>query len=83
METRPAVLVWPGKPFDPVWVDLLAGEIRAFPRDRMVASSDGTVFTGVPVFDSPCLLAERAVIEAEVPSADNPRRRALLEAFGR
>ena len=66
LETRPAVLVWPGMPFrDPVWVDLLAGEIRAFPRDRMVASADGTVFTGVPVLDSPCLLAERAAIEAK------------------
>ena len=66
LETRPAVLVWPGMPFrDPVWVDLLAGEIRAFPRDRMVASADGTVFTGVPVFDSPCLLAERSAIEAD------------------
>ena len=66
LETRPAVLVWPGKPFrDPVWIDLLTGEVRAFPRDRMVASADGTVFTGVPVFDSPCLLAERAAVETE------------------
>ncbi len=54
---------WPGKPFaDPVWVDMLTGEIRAFPRDRMVECADGVVFTGVPVYDSPCLLTERAAV---------------------
>ncbi len=64
LETRPMVLNWPGEPFgNPVWVDLLTGEIRAFPRDRMVACADGTVFTGVPVFDSPSLLTERAAVE--------------------
>ena len=63
-ETRPAVLNWPGEPFrDPVWVDLLSGEVRPFPRDHMVVCADGVVFTDVPVFDSPCLLTERAAVE--------------------
>ena len=66
LETRPAVLNWPGTSFvDPVWVDLLTGEIRAFPRDRMIECADGVVFTGVPVSDSPCLLTERATVEQE------------------
>ena len=63
METRPAVLNWSGKPFaDPVWVDLLTGGIRAFPCDRIIECADGVVFTGVPVYDSPCLLTERAAV---------------------
>ncbi len=63
LEKRPAVLRWPGAPFaDPVWVDLLTGEIRAFPRDRMIQCADGVVFINVPVYDSPCLLAERAAL---------------------
>jgi hypothetical protein len=64
LEKRPAVLNWPGTPFaDPVWVDLLTGEVRSFPRDRMVSCADGVVFTDVPVYDSPCLLTERAAVE--------------------
>ena len=63
LEKRPAVLNWPGKPFaDPVWVDLLAGEIRPFPREGMVSCADGVVFADVPVCDSPCLLAERSAL---------------------
>ena len=63
MEKRPAVLNWPGAPFkDPAWVDLLTGEIRAFPRDRMISCADGVVFTDVPVYDSPCLLTEYAAL---------------------
>ena len=63
LEKRPAVLRWPGAPFaDPVWVDLLTGEIRAFPRDRMIQCADGVVCINVPVYDSPCLLAERAAL---------------------
>ncbi len=60
LEKRPAVLNWPGKPFaDPVWVDLLTGDVREFPKCCMKACADGVVFINVPVYDSPCVLTER------------------------
>ena len=63
MEKRPAVFSWPGKPLaEPVWVDLLTGEVRAFPRERMISCADGVMFTDVPVYDSPCFITERAAI---------------------
>ena len=63
LEKRPAVIRWPGEPlWEPVWVDRLTGEIRAFPRDRMISCADGVVFTDVPVYDSPCLLTEYAAL---------------------
>ena len=52
-----------GKPLaEPVWVDLLTGEIRAFSRERMISCADWLVFTDVLVYDSPCLITERAAI---------------------
>ena len=66
LEKRPAVFSWPGAPLkDPVWVDLLTGEVRAFPKDRMKVCADGVVFTDVPVYDSPCLLTERRALDIE------------------
>ena len=64
LETRPAVLRWPGEPLEePVWVDLLTGEVRAFPKERMAVCADGVVFTDVPVYDSPCLITERHALD--------------------
>nr|MCR5838470.1 hypothetical protein [Kiritimatiellia bacterium] len=54
---------WPGKPLaEPVWVDLLTGEVRAFPRERMISCADGVMFTDVPVYDSPCFITERRAL---------------------
>ena len=64
METRPAVFRWPGSPLaSPIWVDMLTGAVREFPRNRMVSCADGVVFTDVPVYDSPCIITERAAID--------------------
>ena len=64
MEKRPAVLVWPGEPLaEPVWVDLLTGEVRAIPKENATVCADGTVFTDVPVYDSPCVITERRAID--------------------
>lgn len=62
-ETRPAVFKYPGgRPFrDPVWGDLLTGRVYAFPKERQIVVPAGVVFVDVPVYDSPCLLAERDV----------------------
>lgn len=60
-ETRPVVLEdIGGEPLrDPVWVDLLTGRVYAFPRDNVVPCSDRVRYLDVPVYDSPCVLAER------------------------
>ena len=45
-----------------VWVDLLTGRIYAYPKSRMRAVDGETFYLDVPVYDSPCLLTERAVV---------------------
>ena len=62
-ETRPAVFKCRGEPLkDPVWVDLLTGRVYEFPKKDMLVHSAGITFVNVPVYDSPCLLAERLVV---------------------
>ena len=63
-ETRPAVFRDAGgAPLaDPVWVDLLTGRVHAFPRENVIISAGSVRYLDVPVYDSPCLLAERGAI---------------------
>ena len=63
-ETRPTVLEdMGGEPLsDPVWVDLLSGRVYAFPAENVVPCRDRVRYLDVPVYDSPCLLAERAAL---------------------
>ena len=66
MEKRPVVFRWPGEPLkEPVWVDLLSGEVLSFPKSRMKACAEGVIFMDVPVYDSPCLLTERAAVDIQ------------------
>jgi len=66
--TRPGVLEWTGAPLkDPVWVDLFTGAVYEFPAKQQIVHSAGVSFVRVPVYDSPCLLTERAAIEM-IPS---------------
>ena len=61
--TRPHSFRWTGEPLkEPVWVDLLTGGVYEFPKEDQIVHSDGITFVNVPVYDSPCLLAERAVV---------------------
>ena len=64
-ETRPAVFKdIGGEPLrDPVWVDLLTGRVYAFPRENVITSAGVVRYLDVPVYDSPCLLAERGAID--------------------
>ncbi len=64
-ETRPAVFRDAGGvPLaDPVWVDLMTGRVHAFPRENVVVSAGVVRYLDVPVYDSPCLLAERDALE--------------------
>ena len=62
--TRPGVLEWTGEPLkDPVWVDLFTGAVYAFPAKQQIRHSRGVSFVRVPVYDSPCVLTERAALD--------------------
>ena len=64
-ETRPAVFEdYTGEPLnDPVWVDILSGRVYEFPKERVVKCDSCIRYLDVPVYDAPCLLAERSVID--------------------
>ena len=66
-ETRPAVFRdADGIPLaDPVWVDLLTGRVYAFPHENVVTSAGVVRYLDVPVYDSPCVLAERDALGFE------------------
>ena len=60
--TRPHVFKWTGAPLkDPVWVDLFTGAVYEFPKKDVCVSANSTRYVNVPIYDSPCLLTERAV----------------------
>ena len=64
--TRPHVFKWTGAPLkDPVWVDLFTGAVYAFPKKDVCVSANSTRYVNVPVYDSPCLLAERSALELQ------------------
>ena len=61
--TRPHVFKWTGAPLkDPVWVDLFTGAVYEFPKKDVCVSANSTRYVNVPIYDSPCLLTERAVV---------------------
>ena len=62
--TRPNVFEWAGEPLkNPVWVDLFTGAVYEIPAKQQVAHSCGITFVRIPVYDSPCLVTERAAID--------------------
>ena len=63
-ETRPTVFAAKGAPLkEPVWVDMLTGRIYAYPKGNMREVDGETFYLDVPVYDSPCLLTERAALD--------------------
>lgn len=62
----------------PVWIDLLTGRIYEFPKERVLRHSDGITYTDIPLYDSPCVLTERLVVDAAMlaPTQSNVRTRA-------
>ena len=62
--TRPAVFEWQGGPLkDPVWVDLFTGAVYAIPAPWQIAHSCGVSLVRIPMYDSPCLVTERAALD--------------------
>lgn len=63
-ETRPTVFKAKGAPMkSPVWVDLFTGAVYALPKRCVRDMGDETYYIDVPVYDSPCLLTERAALD--------------------
>ena len=48
---------------EPVWADLLTGRVYAFPKANVREVDGETFYFDVPVYDSPCILAERAALD--------------------
>ena len=46
---------------DRIEAKFLTGRVYEFPKKDMLVHSTGITFVNVPVYDSPCLLAERKV----------------------
>ncbi len=47
---------------DPVVVDLRTSTVYALPKDRWTQDAAGATFRGLPVYDSPMLIAERSAL---------------------
>jgi hypothetical protein len=63
MTTTPVDLTLHGLKFtEPVYVDLFSGKVLAIPADRWSTEGDAVVFTHVPLYDSPILIADRAAL---------------------
>jgi hypothetical protein len=61
--TRVDVTLPAGKFKEPVLVDLRSSTVYALPRDAWTQAEAGTTFRGLPVYDSPMLIAERSAIQ--------------------
>ncbi len=47
---------------DPVWVDLVSGQIYEIPAERVTREGATVVFKDVPVYDAPVLVAEKSLV---------------------
>ncbi len=64
--TMPVDLAMPGTKFtSPVYVDVITGDVYGIPADRWSADAGGVAFKQLPLYDSPVLIAERAVLQIE------------------
>ena len=60
---RSGVIEWSGERLkEPVWVDLFTGAVYEVPAKRQISHSCGITFVRIPVYDSPCILTERAAL---------------------
>lgn len=73
--TTPLDITLPRGAFtDPVYADLLTGEVYSIPKANWSRAGDGIVFRQVPVYDSPILIAEKDILalDAKTTSDANP-----------
>lgn len=51
---------------EPVWVDVVTGNVYEFPKDRMKIVKNKLVIENVPVYDAPTFIAEKRIIDYSV-----------------
>ena len=62
--THPTVFKWKGVPLkEPVWVDLFTGAVYEIPAKNQIVHSCGVSLVRIPVYDSPCVVTERAALD--------------------
>jgi hypothetical protein len=64
------VTVKGGRFKEPVWVDLLTGNIYAIPPEQMAVAGATVVFQDVPVYDGPAAITDRSLLDF-VPAREN------------
>ena len=47
---------------EPVWLDLLTGNIHSIPADKIVADGSTTTFKDVPVYDGPAVITDKSLL---------------------
>lgn len=47
---------------EPVWLDLLTGNIYAIPADQIAVNGTTWIFKNVPVYDSPVVIADKSLL---------------------
>ena len=63
LETRGCVFEWNGAPLkNPVWIDMMTGWVYELPAKLQIVHSCGVTFADIPLYDSPCVITERAAI---------------------
>jgi hypothetical protein len=66
--TTPVDLTVEGGRFtEPVWVDLRTGAVRSLPANTWTRRGATYVFRGVPLYDSPVLIADRSTVPVRGP----------------
>lgn len=65
-EKVPVDFVFPAGRFtDPVYIDLRTGEVYEIPENTWSRNGSRYEFRGVPIYDSPILIADRSLVELE------------------
>lgn len=48
---------------EPVWLDVLTGNIHAIPADQITVDSANFTFNDVPVYDGPAAIIDKSLLE--------------------
>jgi len=69
-DTVPATLkIKSGRFAQPVWVDVIAGNVYEIPAEKIAVEGDTLTFTDIPVYDAPALITDRdAITYVESPA---------------
>jgi hypothetical protein len=50
----------------PVWVDLMTGQVHEIPAKQWTKTGNTYRFTGIPVYDSPILIADQSLLSLQL-----------------